>query len=52
MINLPAHLQPDEQEGIITLSAALSQILHSNLVDLYLFGSKARGDFNVESDIG
>lgn len=51
MIDLPAHLQPNEQEAIITLSVALSQMLHSNLVDLYLFGSKARGDFSAESDI-
>lgn len=51
MIDLPDRLQPDEQEAIVTLSATFAQMLHGNLVDLYLFGSKARGDFNAESDI-
>ena len=51
MINLPPHLQASEKEAIMALSALLSQNLGDNLVDLYLFGSKARGDFLTDSDI-
>lgn len=51
MINLPDHLQANEKEAIMTVSVSLSQMLGDNLAGLYLFGSKARGDFNADSDI-
>ena len=35
----------------MAVSASLSQKMRDNLVGLYLFGSKARGDFHADSDI-
>lgn len=51
MTDLPQHLQTNEQQAIMAVSASLSQKMRDNLVGLYLFGSKARGDFHADSDI-
>jgi len=51
MNDLPHHLHPNEKEVIVTVVTMLSLALNDNLVDSYLFGSKARGDFHVDSDI-
>ena len=51
MTKLPEHLQTNEKEALMAVSATLSQKLGDNLVGLYLFGSKARGDAHADSDI-
>lgn len=44
-------LQAHEKAGIESLVSRLSAALGTNLVGVWLFGSKARGDFDEESDI-
>lgn len=51
MAKLPHHLQSNEREAVVEVAEALSQSLGDNLITLYLFGSKARGDSRPESDI-
>lgn len=51
MIDLPRHLQTDEKKAIAAVAAEFSEALGDNLVELYLFGSKARGDSKADSDI-
>jgi predicted nucleotidyltransferase len=51
MIDLPLHLLFNEKEAVMAVTAELSKELGDNLVKLYLFGSKARGDFHDDSDI-
>jgi predicted nucleotidyltransferase len=51
MNDLPHHLHLNEKEAIATVVTMLFQTLNNNLVDLYLFGSKSRGDFHADSDI-
>ena len=51
MINLPNHLKHNEKEAIMAVAALFSEALGDNLDKLYLFGSKARGDFHADSDI-
>jgi uncharacterized protein len=51
MIDLPEHLQTNEKQAILKLCLTLSEMLGRNLVDMVLFGSKARGDFHPDSDI-
>ncbi len=48
---LSLSLTDNEREAILTLCSALSSKLSNNLVHLYLFGSRARGDFEPDSDI-
>jgi predicted nucleotidyltransferase len=38
-------------DAIIACTSALKKWLKDNLVELWLFGSKARGDFGPDSDI-
>ena len=51
MTELPSHLTSNEREAVMEVTAALSQSLGDNLVTVYLFGSKARGDARPDSDI-
>lgn len=51
MNNLPQHLQLNEKEAIESVAELLFQTLKDNLAEVYLFGSKARGDFHDDSDI-
>ena len=51
MNNLPQHLQQNEKEAIESVTKQLFQFLEGNLAEVYLFGSKARGDFHADSDI-
>ncbi len=51
MRNCPHHLQENEREAIGAVIDMLSHLMSDNLVGLYLFGSKARGDFHADSDI-
>jgi predicted nucleotidyltransferase len=45
------HLNPVEEEAITKLKALLDQKLGGNLKSVLLYGSKARGDYNNDSDI-
>lgn len=51
MNQLGEFLQPYERTGIQALVNRLAAALGSNLVGVWLFGSKARGDFDEDSDI-
>lgn len=48
---LPQHLQDHERLAIQAYARRLSEFLGKELCHLWLFGSKARGDFNADSDI-
>lgn len=48
--NLP-HLTPNERTALIALVARLQQRYGTDLQRVVLFGSKARGDFDDESDL-
>lgn len=45
------HLNHTEEEAITKFKTLLSQKLGNNLKDILLYGSKARGDYNNDSDI-
>jgi len=45
------HLSEREYTAVTKLAEQLRTTLGANLVDLRLFGSKARGDYTSESDI-
>lgn len=45
------HLNHIEEEAITKLKDLLSRRLGDNLKDILLYGSKARGDYNNDSDI-
>ena len=45
------HLNPIEEEAITKLKNLLNQRMGNNLKDVLLYGSKARGDYNNDSDI-
>ncbi len=51
MNNLPHHLQLNEKEAIARVVTMLAETLTDNLAGVYLFGSKARGDFHADSDV-
>jgi predicted nucleotidyltransferase len=51
MIDLLSHLTSNEEEAIMAVVAKFSETFGENLVEVYLFGSKARGDFHADSDI-
>ena len=51
MSDFSLYLEGNEKKAIIAVVATISQTINSNLVDIYLFGSKARGDFHADSDI-
>jgi uncharacterized protein len=50
-INQIQHLKDNEKEALISLVEQLFQRYSDALVNITLFGSKARGDFNKESDL-
>ena len=45
------YLNLSEEEAVIKLKTLLVKKLSNNLKHLYLFGSKARGDYRNDSDI-
>ena len=45
------HLNSNEEEAIIKLKSLLSQKLDKNIKGIFLYGSKARGDYSNYSDI-
>ncbi|MGB9793200.1 MAG: nucleotidyltransferase domain-containing protein [Thermacetogeniaceae bacterium] len=45
------HLTPNERKAVLELKEALQEMLGNRLAGLYLFGSKARGDYSSDSDI-
>jgi predicted nucleotidyltransferase len=51
MSNHATHLLPHESAAIDEYAKSLRQSLGHQLVGLWLFGSKARGDFDPDSDI-
>lgn len=48
---LPQHLAPNERVALQALVEHLHQLYGNNLLRVVLFGSKARGDFDDESDL-
>jgi predicted nucleotidyltransferase len=48
---LPAHLQANEQAALQDFVARLLQQGDGRVVGVWLFGSKARGDFEPDSDL-
>ena len=48
---LPSHLTPNERAALGTLVDRLHQRYGEDLLRVVLFGSKARGDFDEESDL-
>ena len=50
MSKLPHHLQINERSAVLTFSQNLRDFLGDDLCYLWLFGSKARGDFKYDSD--
>ncbi|MCI0395949.1 MAG: nucleotidyltransferase domain-containing protein [Chloroflexi bacterium] len=48
---LPLHLAENERSALVTLVARLQNWFGSDLLRVVLFGSKARGDFDNESDL-
>ena len=51
MTRLPAHLQANEQAALHEFIARLLQGGGGRVVGVWLFGSKARGDFEPDSDL-
>jgi uncharacterized protein len=51
MTRLPAHLQANEQVALQEFTARLFQGGDGRVVSVWLFGSKARGDFEPDSDL-
>ncbi len=48
---LPAHLTSNERAALTSLVSRLHQRYRDDLLRVVLFGSKARGDFDDESDL-
>ncbi|MCC6601574.1 MAG: nucleotidyltransferase domain-containing protein [Anaerolineae bacterium] len=48
---LPSHLHEYERQAILDFAAQLQDYLDGALCNLWLFGSKARGDFTADSDL-
>lgn len=51
MANALAHLRPNEIRALDACVKRLISHLDGQLVSIYLFGSKARGDFTSDSDL-
>ena len=51
MTRLPTHLQANEQAALQEFTARLLQGGDGRVVSVWLFGSKARGDFEPDSDL-
>ena len=45
------YLTPNEREALSVLVKSLKEQLQSQLINAWLFGSKAKGNFNSDSDI-
>jgi predicted nucleotidyltransferase len=45
------HLQPNERAALDEFKRRLESELSEGLIDLALFGSKSRGDFDADSDL-
>ncbi len=45
------HLTQSEQQAVVEIKRAVSNLAGSKLKGFYLFGSKARGDYDPESDV-
>ncbi len=45
------YLNTSEKEGLNTFVENVKQLLGSSLLEIRIFGSKVRGDFDAESDI-
>jgi predicted nucleotidyltransferase len=48
---LPTHMPERDRAAAWALLHRLSDLLGDDLCDVWLFGSKARGDFTVDSDL-
>lgn len=48
---LPSTLSQNEQEALEALAVRLRRLLGTNFISLRLFGSKARGEATMDSDI-
>jgi hypothetical protein len=44
-------MSPDENKALAELKYELTSLLGNNLISLVLFGSRARGDYDDDSDI-
>jgi predicted nucleotidyltransferase len=51
MNDLPSHLQENERAAIREFAHELDRLFDDDLCHLWLFGSKARGDFTAHSDL-
>ena len=51
MSKLPEHLSLNEKDAITAFANYLLEEMAGNLAHIYLFGSKARGNFQPDSDI-
>ena len=51
MIQLPAWLSLNERLALQAFAAALYERFDGQVVSVHLFGSKARGDFDADSDL-
>lgn len=51
MSRLPAHLELNERAALQNFAASLIQLANGAVVGVWLFGSKARGDFEWDSDL-
>lgn len=51
MKNVPSHLQENERAAILAFSESVHDFLGADLCHIWLFGSKARGDFHDDSDL-
>ena len=47
----PLYLEEQERSAVQAFAARLNDFLGEELCHLWLFGSKARGDFNADSDV-
>lgn len=45
------YLSDNEKEGVKIFAGKVKQLLGPSLIELRIFGSKVRGDFDMESDI-
>lgn len=50
-MELPAHLSPAERATLTRFVAEVRQLLGEALLDLRLYGSRARGEGHAESDL-
>jgi predicted nucleotidyltransferase len=51
MIGWPSHLLENERAVIWEFAHTLTRVLGDNLCEIWLFGSKARGNFTDDSDL-